>query len=121
MKEKYRTEVKSVRAFVQRVACEIVNRGYVFYVTGHVPEGCDPEALEQKLDELYSYKLSKQPAPSKKAPGSVEPAPSSLRTLLRDVRNPRPKSMVRGGELSAGGEEEARLQGEGPSEGAAQV
>ena len=59
MKEEYRTEVKSVRAFVQRVACEVVNRGYVFYLTGHVPEGRDPEAMERKLDELYGYKLSK--------------------------------------------------------------
>lgn len=59
MKEEYRTEVRSVRAFVQRVACEIVNRGYMFHVTGHVPEGSDPEAFERKLDELYSYRQSK--------------------------------------------------------------
>lgn len=59
MKEEYKTEVKSVRAFVQRVACEIVNRGYLFYVTGRVPEGRDPEALERKLEELYRYRLTK--------------------------------------------------------------
>lgn len=56
---KYQYEVKSLRAFVQRVACEIANRGYVFYVTGHIPEGRVPEDTDRKLLEGYDLSLSK--------------------------------------------------------------
>src|SRR5688572_27366263 len=56
---KYQYEVKSIRAFVQRVACEVANRGYVFYVTGYIPEGCVPEDTDRKLLEGYGLCLSK--------------------------------------------------------------
>jgi hypothetical protein len=56
---KYQYEVKSVRAFVQRVACEVANRGYVFYVTGHIPVGRAPEDTDQKLLAAYGLSLSK--------------------------------------------------------------
>ena len=49
----YQYEVKSIRAFVQRVACEVANRGYVFYVTGHIPAGRLPEDTDQKLLAAY--------------------------------------------------------------------
>jgi hypothetical protein len=56
---KYRYEVKSLRAFVQRVACEIANRGYLFYVTGHIPADRVPEDTDHKLLEGYGLSLSK--------------------------------------------------------------
>lgn len=56
---RYQYEVKSIRAFVQRVACEVANRGYVFYVTGHIPAGRAPETTDQKLLEAYGLSLSK--------------------------------------------------------------
>lgn len=59
MREEYRTEVKSVKALIQRVACEIANRGYVFYAGGQIPEGADPAVMEGKLEQLYGYRLSK--------------------------------------------------------------
>lgn len=55
----YQYEVKSIRAFVQRVACEVANRGYVFYVTGHIPAGRAPEDTDQKLLAAYGLSLSK--------------------------------------------------------------
>jgi len=56
---KYRYEVKSIRAFVQRIACEVANRGYVFYVTGHIPAERAPEDTDEKLLEAYGLSLSK--------------------------------------------------------------
>jgi hypothetical protein len=55
----YQYEVKSIRAFVQRFACEVANRGYVFYVTGHIPAGRTPEDTDRKLLEAYGLSLSK--------------------------------------------------------------
>lgn len=56
---KYQYEVKSIRAFVQRVACEVANRGYVFYVTGHIPADRVPDETDLKLLEAYGLRLSK--------------------------------------------------------------
>ena len=56
---KYRYEVKSMRAFVQRIACEVANRGYVFFVTGHIPAERAPEDTDLKLLEAYGLSLSK--------------------------------------------------------------
>jgi hypothetical protein len=55
----YQYEVKSVRAFVQRIACEVANRGYLFYVTGHIPADRVPEDTDRKLLESYGLSLSK--------------------------------------------------------------
>lgn len=66
---KYQYEVKSVRAFVQRVACEIANRAYYFYVTGHIPEGRNPEETDRKLLEAYDLSLSKFQRYRRKAKG----------------------------------------------------
>jgi hypothetical protein len=55
----YQYEVRSVRAFVQRAACEVANRGYVFYVTGHIPADRVPEDTDRKLLEAYGLALSK--------------------------------------------------------------
>lgn len=56
---KYQHEVKSLRAFVQRVACEVASRGYTFYVTGHIPAGRTPVEIDQKLLKGYGLSLSK--------------------------------------------------------------
>jgi len=56
---KYQYEVRSVRAFVQRVACEVANRGYTFYVTGHIPAERVPEETDRKILEGYGLSLSK--------------------------------------------------------------
>ncbi len=66
---KYQYEVRSVRAFVQRVACEVANRGYVFYVTGHIPLGRTPEDTDRKLLETYGLSLSKFQRYRRKARG----------------------------------------------------
>jgi len=65
----YETEVRSVRAFIQRVACEVANRGYVYYVAAQVPEGMDPKEVEGKLEARYGYRLSKHQRARRKREG----------------------------------------------------
>ncbi len=49
----YRYEVTSIEGLVQRVATHLLTKGYYFFVQGHVPEGKDPRALDQKLLSRY--------------------------------------------------------------------
>jgi hypothetical protein len=55
----YRCEVHSVEGFVQQLAVAYVPRGYWFYVTGKVPPGKDPGAVDRKLIEKYGLDVSK--------------------------------------------------------------
>lgn len=55
----YRCEALSAEAFVQQLACNLVNHGYWFYTVGHVPPGKDPRAVDRKLIEGYSIGCSK--------------------------------------------------------------
>lgn len=55
----YRCEVFSVEGFVQQLAvCYFVN-GYWFYVTGRIPAGKDPKAVDAKLIAKYAIDISK--------------------------------------------------------------
>ena len=49
----YQYEAKTVGGFVQQVAVNCVAHGYWWYVTGTIPEGKDPAAVDQKLSEKY--------------------------------------------------------------------
>lgn len=67
----YRCEATTLDGFVQQVAVSYFGHGYWFYVTGHVPEGKDPGALDRKLIERYGIARSKWArARRKKAGGS---------------------------------------------------
>ena len=41
----YRCEAASIEGFVQQLACNLVNKGYWFYVTGSIPAAKDPRDL----------------------------------------------------------------------------
>lgn len=55
----YQCEAASVAGFLQQLAVAYLGHGYWFYVTGHVPEGKDPAAVDGKLLSKYQVSLSK--------------------------------------------------------------
>lgn len=55
----YRCEATSVAGFVQQLAVSYIGHGYWFYVTGCVPDGKDPRAVDAKLIERYGIDVSK--------------------------------------------------------------
>ena len=55
----YFCEATSPEGFVQQLAVSYVGQGYWFYVTGSVPEGKDPLAVDRKLIERYGIDISK--------------------------------------------------------------
>ena len=48
----YRCEATSVAGFVQQLAVAYVGRGYIFYVTGEIPEKKDPRVVDAKLVQM---------------------------------------------------------------------
>jgi hypothetical protein len=65
----YRCEATSVAGFIQQLAVGYLARGYIFYVSGLVPEGKDPRALDKKLIERYAISASKGARARRKALG----------------------------------------------------
>lgn len=55
----YRCVATSVEGFVQQLAVAYITHGYWFYVTGTIPEGKDPAALDAKLINRYGIAISK--------------------------------------------------------------
>lgn len=55
----YRCVAKSVEGFVQQLAVAYITHGYWFYVTGTIPDGKDPAAVDAKLIERYGIAISK--------------------------------------------------------------
>lgn len=70
-KVEYRCVAASVEGFVQQLASNILPHGYWFYVTGHVPDGKSPEAVDQKLVERYGLAISRQQRARRKVAGSA--------------------------------------------------
>lgn len=54
----YRCETTSLHAFIQQLAVCYVGRGYLFYVTGQVPEKKDPKLVDDKLIRRYGIDVS---------------------------------------------------------------
>lgn len=65
----YRCVATSVDGFVQQVAVAYLARGYWFYVTGHVPDGKDPAAVDAKLIAKYRIDVSQKERCRRKAAG----------------------------------------------------
>lgn len=65
----YRYETTSLEGFVQYVASNLLPHGYWFYVTGRIPEGKDPGAVDRKLIEKYGIGLSRQQRARRKLAG----------------------------------------------------
>lgn len=55
----YRCVAKSVEGFVRQLAVAYITHGYWFYVTGTIPEGKDPAAVDAKLIDRYGIAISK--------------------------------------------------------------
>ena len=55
----YRCVATSVEGFVQQLAVAYITHGYWFYVTGVIPDGKDPAAVDAKLIDRYGIAISK--------------------------------------------------------------
>ncbi|MCY2968472.1 MAG: hypothetical protein NT069_33410 [Planctomycetota bacterium] len=67
----YRCEATSLEGFVQQLASNILPHGYWFYVSGRVPTGKDPRAIDYKLIAKYGIDLSRQQRARRKATGAA--------------------------------------------------
>jgi hypothetical protein len=56
---KYRCEAPTVGGFVQQVAVSYLTHGYLFYVSGVIPEAKDPGAVDEKLIDKYGIAVSR--------------------------------------------------------------
>ncbi len=66
---KYRHVTTSKEGFVQILASNYLPYGYWFYVTGRIPPGKDPTAIDEKLLEKYGIELSRQQRSYRKQQG----------------------------------------------------
>ena len=67
----YQCEATTLEGFVQRLAGCYVARGYWFYVTGFVPAGKDPQAVDEKLITRYGLAISKWTRARRKQTGAA--------------------------------------------------
>ena len=65
----YRYVARSVEGFVQQLASNYLPHGYWFYVSGFVPEGKDPRAVDDKLLTKYGIAISRQSRARRKLAG----------------------------------------------------
>lgn len=67
----YRAEATSLEGFVQQIACCYLRHGYWFYVTGCVPAGKDPAAVDRKLIAKYGIGVSESTRARRKRLGQA--------------------------------------------------
>lgn len=65
----YRAVATSVEGFIQQIACCYLRHGYWFYVVGRVPEGKNPEAVDEKLISKYGIAVSESTRARRKKAG----------------------------------------------------
>jgi len=65
----YRCAATSVAGFVQQLASCYLPHGYWFYVSGVIPPGKDPEAVDEKLIAKYGIGVSRTSRARRKAVG----------------------------------------------------
>src|SRR4029077_12216609 len=65
----YRAEATSVEGFVQQIACCYLRHGYLFYLTGVMPAGKDPRAVDEKLIRKYGIAVSESSRMRRKRAG----------------------------------------------------
>lgn len=59
MRTAYQCVATSEAGFVQQLAVSYLGHGYVFYVSGRIPERKDPAAVDTKLIERYGIGISR--------------------------------------------------------------
>ena len=67
----YRCAAVSVEGFIQQLAVAYVARGYVFYVTGRIPERKEPERIDAKLIDRYGIDISQWARARRKRAGQA--------------------------------------------------
>mgnify|MGYP000851211620 CR=1 FL=1 len=67
----YRCVATSLEGFIQQLAVAYIAHGYYFYVSGFLPEGKNPETIDQKLLDKYGVRLSKFARYRRKALGQA--------------------------------------------------
>jgi hypothetical protein len=67
----YRCEAVSVEGFIQQLAVAYVARGYVFYVTGRVPDHKNPRQVDEKLIDRYRIGISQWARARRKRAGQA--------------------------------------------------
>lgn len=67
----YRCEATTLTGFVQQLAANILPHGYWLYVRGVVPEGKEPQAVDQKLMAKYEIDISRQQRARRKLAGQA--------------------------------------------------
>ena len=67
----YRCVTVSVEGFIQQLAVAYVARGYVFYVTGRVPDSKVPEQVDAKLIDRYRIGISQWARARRKRAGQA--------------------------------------------------
>ena len=65
----YQYLVKSPSHLVQLLGCNVINKGYLFYVAGWIPDGMDPLPIDAKLILLYECHLPKHQVARRKKAG----------------------------------------------------
>ncbi|MDA7979501.1 MAG: hypothetical protein MPJ50_12115 [Pirellulales bacterium] len=65
----YRCVASSPEGLVQQVAVSYLRHGYWFYVTGRIPRGKDPEAVDRKLIAKYDIAVSERERAHRKRRG----------------------------------------------------
>lgn len=55
----YLYEARTLEGFIQQLAVQYFARGYFFFVSGWIPEGKDPHAIDEKLLQKYCIPVSK--------------------------------------------------------------
>jgi hypothetical protein len=55
----YRCEVTTVEGFIQQLAVSYLRHGYLFYVSGRIPEAKNPQHVDAKLIAKYGINISK--------------------------------------------------------------
>jgi hypothetical protein len=69
MGKQYLCEATSVAGFIQQLAVSYLTYGYWFYVTGRIPEGKDPRAVDEKLIAKYDITLDRPTRSRRKLAG----------------------------------------------------
>lgn len=67
----YRCVATSLEGFIQQLAVAYIAHGYYFYVSGFIPDGKDPLAIDKKLLDKYGVRLSKFARHRRKALGQA--------------------------------------------------
>lgn len=65
----YQCQATSIEGFVQQLSCNYLPHGYWFYVSGWLPDGKDPQLIDEKLIAKYDVGVSRTTRSRRKQAG----------------------------------------------------